>query len=199
MARLRLISPGFTDRILVLHLGLNRIGRHPDNHFCIEEPSVSAFHCEIQFTGDHLEVRDCHSTNGTFVDGKPVDQRPLAPAQTLRLGSIECLVEDVSAAVAIPHIPISVPAPPKVREDGALACPVHETVAASHRCPKCRTVLCPECVRRLRRHAGKELLVCPACSTPVEPIPAATPAKRSLLSLLQTMKIPGFHPRKPAD
>src|SRR5574337_585809 len=48
----------------------NRLGRGLDNHFQIEHPSVSAAHCELVLGNDGVRVRDCDSTNGTFVDGK---------------------------------------------------------------------------------------------------------------------------------
>jgi FHA domain-containing protein len=48
---------------------------------------ISRAHAEIYWVGDVLYVRDCCSTNGTYVDGERVDTpRRLVPGQRLRLG-----------------------------------------------------------------------------------------------------------------
>ncbi len=50
-------------------MGLNRFGRDPENHFAINHPSVSAHHCDITLTAKAVLLRDCNSTNGTFLGG----------------------------------------------------------------------------------------------------------------------------------
>lgn len=190
MARLRLITTGFEGHIIVLNLGTNRVGRLSANHFQIEDPSISATHCEILVTGEAIIVRDHHSTNGTFVDGRQVEEATLGTGQILRLGAVECLVEDTEIAVGIPPIEHVVPPPPRVLDSGRLSCARHEDVPASYQCPKCRRLMCPTCVRGLRRKGGNILLVCPDCSNPVTPLPDAEQKKRSWLEFLKTMKLP---------
>jgi FHA domain len=197
MARLQLLSEGFNGRILVLNLGVNSVGRHSHNHFQIEDPSVSGTHCEIILNGEELIARDCDSTNGTFVDGQPVREARLTVGQVLRFGTIECLVEDTNVSVSIPEIIVEIPAPPKVRDNGAICCPRHESVLAAFRCPRCRTVMCRDCVHRIRRRGGKELLVCPNCSSPLDRLLPEEPQKRSFLDLLKTIKLPFAGGRKP--
>jgi len=190
MARLQLIGERFQGRVLVLNLGVNTVGRHSQNHFQIEDVSVSASHCEIILNGKELVVRDCESTNGTFVDGKRIREATLTAGQILRFGSIECLVDDTTVSVSIPTFVVEIPAPPKVRENGGICCPQHESALAEFRCPRCRSVMCGDCVKRLRRRGGKLLLLCPDCSNPLDRLLPEGPRKRSLMDLIKTIKLP---------
>lgn len=66
-----------------------RVGRHPENDVVIEGPEasiVSSRHCEIQIDGDTFVISDTKSTNGTYVDGTRVEQSPLEPGCSIRLG-----------------------------------------------------------------------------------------------------------------
>ena len=48
-----------------LRLGINTIGRLPDNQICLDDPSVSRRHCAIVVhSDDHIEVYDIASTAG---------------------------------------------------------------------------------------------------------------------------------------
>lgn len=58
---------------LVLNLTDNqpvRIGRSPEADLTIDSGSVSWSHCFVRAEGDHVQVVDDGSSNGTFVDGK---------------------------------------------------------------------------------------------------------------------------------
>jgi len=167
MARLVVKSDGFNDQVIELHLGLNRLGRSPENDFQIRHSSVSAFHCEVDLAADRVSVRDCGSTNGTFVGGEQVqevDQTQLRAGQTLCLGQVELFVESTDARVAIPRFDVPRPAPPVVLADGSLVCPRHPGATVTHQCTHCREVMCDACVHRLRRRGGKMLKLCPLCS-----------------------------------
>jgi hypothetical protein len=69
--------------------GVSRVGRAIDNEVVIEgaeAASVSQRHCEIYRDSDVFRVRDCNSTNGTWLDGVRVEDAVLTPASSLRLG-----------------------------------------------------------------------------------------------------------------
>jgi hypothetical protein len=167
MARLVVKSDGFDERVIELHLGLNRLGRSSENDFQIPHTSISAFHCEVRLAADGVSVRDCGSTNGTFLGGQPVpqdEQAQLRAGQTLCLGQVELLVESTDAKVAIPKFDVPRPAPPVVLTDGSLLCPRHPGAKVTHQCTHCREVMCDACVHRLRRRGGNLLKLCPICS-----------------------------------
>lgn len=197
MARLLIQSEGFVQRMIDLHLGINRFGRGGHNDFQIEHPTVSTLHCEIELSSQGLRLRDCNSTNGTFLNGDPVRETILLPGQTIRLGDIELLVEDTDVKVTIPKFDPPRPAPPVVLSDGSLICPRHPDARVTHRCPQCREVMCDDCVRRLRRRGGKFLKLCAKCSHPVEPLGPERKKKGKFFELLRsTVKLPFFHSNK---
>ena len=103
MATLLIRSEGFEGRVLNLKLGTNRLGSSPENDFQIEHPTVSAVHCEIELAGDTVIVRDCDSTNGTFVDGEPIVAAELSEGRSLRLGEVELTTESTEVAISIPR------------------------------------------------------------------------------------------------
>ena len=68
---------------------LTRIGRAPDNDAVIDGPdagTVSLYHCEILRSAEGFRVRDCNSTNGTWLDGERITDAPIGTDAVLRLG-----------------------------------------------------------------------------------------------------------------
>ena len=194
MARLVIRCAELGNRVIELNLGVNRLGRSPESDFPIEHPTVSAWHCEIVLANEAVVVRDCESANGTFVDGRRIEEAKLSVGQTLHLGEVELLVETTDVTIAIPHFDMPRPAPPVVLSDGSLICPRHPKARATHQCTHCREVLCDACVHRLRRRGGKLMKFCPLCSHPCVPLGAEKRKKKSLLGLWRkTVKLPFFH------
>jgi pSer/pThr/pTyr-binding forkhead associated (FHA) protein len=101
MARLVILSEGFTGKACELTVDKTTIGRVDDNTFPIPEGSVSSHHCEVLLRGGDIVIHDLHSTNGTFVNGHQVTgEAVLKPGQILRLGQVEIRLEDASAQKA---------------------------------------------------------------------------------------------------
>ena len=197
MASLLIKSDGFHNQVVELKLGLNRFGRSPANDFQIEHPTVSAHHCEVVLRDGEVLVRDCDSTNGTFLDGEPVHEQTLHAGQVLRLGDIEMLVESTDVRIAIPKFEVPCSAPPVVLPDGSLLCPRHPRAHVTHQCTHCRELLCDSCVTRLRRRGGKLHKLCPLCSHKVEPLGGEKKKKKSLLAILnKTVKLPFLQSKK---
>ncbi len=197
MAKLLIKTEGVANPVLELRLGVNRIGRSADNHFQIVHPTISTHHCELELGDGTVLLRDCDSTNGTFVNGERVKEAALQAGQTVHLGDVELLVETTEVKVAIPQYERPRPAPPVVLDDGAMICPRHKQARVTHQCTKCKEVMCDACVHRLRRRGGKMYLFCPLCSNPVELIGGAKPKKKSFLGMLKrTVKMPFFGGKK---
>lgn len=53
------------------------IGRLPDNHIVIDNPAVSGRHARVYREGSHYVLEDLKSTNGTFVNDKPIARHTL--------------------------------------------------------------------------------------------------------------------------
>ena len=65
------------------------VGRTSDNDLAIPEYSISKRHCVLARVGDEIRLTDCGSTNGTLVNGVPVEaKRPcsLVGGETITLG-----------------------------------------------------------------------------------------------------------------
>jgi len=78
--------------VIVLPAGGLSIGRSHENLLWLDHPEVSRNHARLDVSpgGSSVEVRDLHSTNGLFVNGRKVDARtsalPLQPGDVLRIG-----------------------------------------------------------------------------------------------------------------
>jgi hypothetical protein len=91
--RLVLVSPGHsgleTGAVFSL-AGEMSVGRDPGNSIVISDPSVSARHARLARARGGWEVVDLGSTNGTAVNGRPVDGRGrvLAPGDQVVVGAV---------------------------------------------------------------------------------------------------------------
>jgi diguanylate cyclase (GGDEF)-like protein len=65
------------------------IGRSPACHIHLDEPGVSRVHARIEKRdgGAVIVLKDNGSTNGTFVNGSKVDERPLVDGDTIQVGA----------------------------------------------------------------------------------------------------------------
>ena len=100
MAKLVVLSEGFTGLTCELKVDKTTVGRLEDNAFQIPEPSVSSHHCELTRRATDLLVKDLNSTNGTFINGEKVAEAVLKAGQILRLGQVEMRLESGAAAAA---------------------------------------------------------------------------------------------------
>jgi hypothetical protein len=70
-----------------LKVGLNTIGRAPENDVVVPDAFVSRRHCAILVhAGDRCEVHDIASKNGTFLNGRKLDgPTPLSIGDEIRM------------------------------------------------------------------------------------------------------------------
>jgi pSer/pThr/pTyr-binding forkhead associated (FHA) protein len=62
------------------------IGRLPDNTLVIDNPAVSGRHARVYREGNHYVLEDLKSTNGTFVNDKPIARHTLLEGDTMLVG-----------------------------------------------------------------------------------------------------------------
>jgi predicted component of type VI protein secretion system len=93
MAKLVVLSEGFTGRSHDLTTDRTTVGRVEDNTFQIAEASVSSHHCEVLLKDGQVRIKDLNSTNGTFIEGNQITEGVLKPGQVLRLGKVELKLE----------------------------------------------------------------------------------------------------------
>jgi hypothetical protein len=198
MARLLIKTEGLGIQALELHLGVNHVGRGRDCEQQINHHTVSSLHCELSLTSDGVYLRDCNSTNGTFLNGDPVKEAWLQPGQNLRLGDVELVVESTDAAIAIPQIQQGeIPQPKVIEEDGELYCARHSERKITFKCTHCAEVMCNACVHVMKRQGGQPLYLCRVCSHKCERIEVIQEKKkRGFFGFLQdTVKLTFNHPR----
>jgi len=63
------------------------IGRDPSNDVVLDTPAVSRYHSQIERVGQRYRVRDLRSSNGTYVNGVPIEgDEWLQPNDAIRIG-----------------------------------------------------------------------------------------------------------------
>ena len=76
------------------------IGRAEYNDIVLPDDSVSTVHAKLQRREGIWVLVDLDSTNGTIVDGEPVDgEAPLAPGAIVRFGTIQTIFEPTDDSV----------------------------------------------------------------------------------------------------
>jgi hypothetical protein len=180
-----------------LQPGRNSVGRAAVNDVRIDDPSVSARHCELWVHEDSLLVRDLDSTNGTFLDGHPVREAVIGWGQSLRLGGVEFSIANPPARVAIPALPRPADPPPRFLPDGTThCCHGHPDAPAQLRCTRCNGHWCEHCVRVLRRVGGRTMFFCRGCGGVAVPISPHT-TRRPLSTAVYWLDrfVDNFRPR----
>lgn len=100
MSKLSLQFEGIVLREYTVGSGVT-IGRLPDNTVVIDNPAVSGHHARVITDGDRVVLEDLKSTNGTFVNGRPIATHVLHHGDTVLVGKHHLLF-DRSAADQLP-------------------------------------------------------------------------------------------------
>src|SRR6185369_9292011 len=110
-----IVAPGTPEaRQIPLNEGIHRSGRGPTNDVTIDDGSVSGSHCQLIISPGGIRIRDVGSTNGTFVNGTPVQETDVQPGQRIQLGGVQLLLEgDSTLPNELAGTP-SLPPPPPV-------------------------------------------------------------------------------------
>lgn len=74
------------------------IGRNEDNQITLNHASISGYHCTLTRQGDTFLLKDLDSTNGTRVNGQPIQQTLLQDKDLIHLGTVELVYAAQDAA-----------------------------------------------------------------------------------------------------
>lgn len=172
-----------------LRMGVNRVGRDPECELQLNHSTISTLHCELSLSADGVYLRDCESTNGTFLNGEPVVESWLMAGQELRFGDVELYVESTDANIAIPDLPVRQPAAEEkvVERDGEFYCSRHPERRITFKCTHCTETMCNACVHIIKREGGKALYLCRVCHHKCERImlDTTTKEKKGFFGFLQ--------------
>ena len=62
------------------------VGRHPDSDLFLDDVTVSRRHAVVKRVGDHYEITDVGSLNGTYVGGERIDTAHLDDMAEVQIG-----------------------------------------------------------------------------------------------------------------
>ena len=77
-----------TQKVFELSNGVTVIGRRPDCHLRVPIKLVSRRHCQLSHSEGELKIRDLDSLNGTFLNGKRVDEAVIQAGDRIKVGPI---------------------------------------------------------------------------------------------------------------
>ncbi len=63
-----------------------RIGRSPDNDLILRDPATSGHHARVERRGQQFWIVDLGSTNGTLVNGEPIQEKELNHGDRITIG-----------------------------------------------------------------------------------------------------------------
>jgi DNA-binding SARP family transcriptional activator len=86
------------NRCIPIRPGTLRLGRAVDNHVVVDRPDVSRNHAAIVNTGVGFVLKDLHSSNGTYVNGRrALEPETLADGDVIGIGRTEFVFELLSS------------------------------------------------------------------------------------------------------
>jgi transcriptional regulator with GAF, ATPase, and Fis domain len=82
--------------------GAARVGSGPAAHLQLNDKTVSRVHCELRVRPDGILLKDCGSTNGTYVEGVRLVEGEVRPGALVRCGASVFRIEDEGGDVFLP-------------------------------------------------------------------------------------------------
>lgn len=94
ITRLRALSEQHRGKIYELTADKYTVGRVEQRDICINDPTISTYHCTFEKKGNSYFIKDCGSTNGTRINHFPiVGEQELHNSDIVVLGSVEFLYD----------------------------------------------------------------------------------------------------------
>ena len=82
--------------------GLARVGSAAGSDLSLPDFTVSRVHCEIRVHPSSIAIKDCGSTNGTYVEGVNVRDGEVQPGATVRVGRSVFRIESIDGNSVVP-------------------------------------------------------------------------------------------------
>ena len=98
---------GQGSRLIDLLTDSFTIGRKGENDLSIDDPTVSSRHAKIVRVQSVYFLEDLNSTNGTAVNGKPVDRAQLHDADVITIGKHRIIFQDHAQCASVSATPSS--------------------------------------------------------------------------------------------
>jgi FHA domain len=103
------------DNVVIREVQLTKerttFGRRPYNDIVIDNLAVSGEHAAVLITETEVAIEDLNSTNGTYVNGKPVKRQALQHGDLIDLGKYQLRFLSEVASGSAPAVPAATSAP----------------------------------------------------------------------------------------
>ena len=77
-----------SQKAFALPSNVTVIGRRHDCDLCIPLMPVSRRHCQLSLNNESLTIRDLGSRNGTYLNGKRIDEATVQPGDYIKIGPL---------------------------------------------------------------------------------------------------------------
>jgi pSer/pThr/pTyr-binding forkhead associated (FHA) protein len=92
-ANLVLFKKDGTQKQFLLPSNITVIGRRHDCDLCIPLKLVSRRHCKLSKSDDTVKIRDLNSRNGTFLNGKRIQEASVTAGDYIGIGSLTFMLQ----------------------------------------------------------------------------------------------------------
>ena len=108
MLHLRIVrAPGRQERVSIAEKGLPfTVGRDDDNKLHIPSAAVSRFHAVLSGEAGGHYVQDMDSTNGTFLNGRPIKKAEIRPGDKITVANVDIVVENAPSPLPRNNVPL---------------------------------------------------------------------------------------------
>ena len=86
----------------LLDANVTTVGRHPDADIFLDDVTVSRRHSEFLRDGQHFQIKDLGSLNGTYLDGNRIDIAALSEGSEVQVGKFRLTFYASRADVPVP-------------------------------------------------------------------------------------------------
>jgi len=113
MSKLMIAIDGVVLKEVQLAKERTTLGRRPYNDIVIDNLAVSGEHAALHLMGGDVYLEDLHSTNGTYVNSKPIRRQLLIDQDVIEVGKykIRFMTSNAPVAMATPAAAAVVSAP----------------------------------------------------------------------------------------
>jgi len=98
---LRILKEFDTDETFEVDKGSIVIGRDDECNIVILDDLVSRNHARVVFDNDSYWLEDLNSTNGSYLNGMPIDRTPLKSGDKINIGKATLIVQDVRGSLEV--------------------------------------------------------------------------------------------------
>lgn len=91
--KLVLLKKNGSHKFFLLPSSVTVIGRRHSCDLCISLMSVSRRHCQLNYDDGVLKIRDLDSRNGTYLNGKRVDEAVVRAGDSIKIGPLTFVLQ----------------------------------------------------------------------------------------------------------